>query len=51
MCTKIPYANRWLACRALAKLQAQGRSVRSVHPCFAGHAGQWHITSLKPRRW
>lgn len=51
MCTKIPYANRWLACRALAKLQAQGRSVRSVHPCFEGHPGAWHVTRRRRRVW
>lgn len=51
MCTKIPYANRWLAHRALEKLQAQGRTVRSVHPCFTNHPGAWHVTHLRNKRW
>lgn len=51
MCTKIPYANRWLAKRALAKLVAEGRPVRSIHPCFSGHPGAWHVTRSKRRHW
>ncbi len=51
MCTKIPYANRWLARRVLAKLQEQGRPVQSIHPCFSGHRGAWHVTSQKQRQW
>ncbi len=51
MCTKIPYANRWLAKRALAKLRALGRDVHAVHPCFAEHPGTWHVTSKKTRQW
>ena len=51
MCTKIPYATRWLAERVLLKLQVAGRMERSVHPCFADHPGSWHITSKKSRRW
>lgn len=51
VCTKIPYANRWLARRVLKKLQEQGRPVQSIHPCFAGHRGAWHVTSQKQRQW
>jgi hypothetical protein len=51
MCTKIPYANRWLARQVLAKLQANGRAVRSIHPCFQEHRGAGHVTRSKPRRW
>jgi hypothetical protein len=51
MCTKIPYANRWLAKRALAKLRASGQKVRAIHPCFTDHPGEWHITSQKTRAW
>lgn len=51
MCTKIPYANRWLARRMLLKLRAQGRAVRSIHPCFAGHPGVWHVTRLSRDKW
>lgn len=51
MCTKVPYAKRWLARRALLKLRLSGRAVRSVHPCFADHPGAWHITSKKDRGW
>jgi hypothetical protein len=51
MCTKVPYANRWLARRALLKLRASGRAVRSINPCFTDHPGEWHITSKKPRGW
>lgn len=51
MCTKIPYANRWLARRTLIKLQFKGRAVRSIHPCFQEHRGAWHVTRCKPRDW
>jgi hypothetical protein len=51
MCTKTPYANRWLAQQALAALQASGRTVRSIHPCFEDHRGSWHVTSKRGRRW
>jgi hypothetical protein len=34
MCTKVPYANRWLARQALKALRASGWTVRSVHPCL-----------------
>jgi hypothetical protein len=51
MCTKIPYANRWLARRALVKLRASGQAVHSIHPCFADHPGAWHVTSKKTRSW
>jgi hypothetical protein len=51
MCTKIPYRNRWLARRALTTLKAQGRAVRSIHPCFTDHPGTWHVTSLKQEKW
>jgi hypothetical protein len=51
MCTKIPYANRWLARRTLLKLRSQGRAVRSIHPCFADHPGAWHVTSLSRDKW
>jgi hypothetical protein len=51
MCTKIPYANRWLARRVLTKLQEQGRPVQSIHPCFSGHRGAWHVTRQKRRSW
>lgn len=51
MCDKVPYANRWLARRALGYLRSIGRKVRSIHPCFDGHPGAWHTTSKKPRRW
>jgi len=49
MCTKVPYANRWLARRALLKLQELGRDVRSIHPCFENHLGCWRVTSRKGR--
>ncbi len=51
MCTKFPYANRWLAKRALDHLRKQGRAVRSVHPCFEQHRGCWHVTSHNNQRW
>lgn len=51
MCNKVPYANRWLARHALMALQASGRAVNSIHPCFADHPGAWHVTSKKGRRW
>lgn len=51
MCTKIPYANRWLARRALGKLRALGRAVKSIHPCYEDHPGQWHVTRSNSRRW
>jgi len=51
MCTKTPYANRWLAQRVLGKLREAGRPVRSVHPCFENHPGCWHITRQKQRPW
>lgn len=51
MCTKIPYANRWLARRMLARLIAEGRPVRSIHPCFSDHHGAWHLTRQRARDW
>lgn len=51
VCTKIPYANRWLAQRALFALRAAGRPVQAIHPCFTDHPGAWHVTRKKPRRW
>ena len=51
MCTKIPYANRWLAKRVLMQLRASGRTVRSIHPCFSDHPGAWHVTSKNTRQW
>jgi hypothetical protein len=51
VCTKIPYANRWLARRVLLKLLASGRPVQAIHPCFTDHPGAWHVTSKKPRGW
>lgn len=51
MCTKIPYANRWVARRMLAKLQAKGSAVRSIHPCFEEHRGAWHVTRSKRSGW
>ncbi len=51
MCTKVPYANRWLAQRALLTLRRSGRGVRSIHPCFSNHPGAWHVTSKKTRAW
>ncbi len=51
MCTKVPYANRWLARRALENLRSQGEAVRSIHPCFSGHPGCWHVTRQKQRQW
>lgn len=49
MCTKVPYANRWLAHRALACLRMKGVKVRAVHPCYETHVGKWHVTSKKAR--
>ena len=51
MCTKVPYANRWLARRALFTLRVSGRAVRSIHPCFSDHPGAWHVTSKRGRGW
>jgi hypothetical protein len=51
MCTKIPYANRWVARRMLIKLQANGRAVCSIHPCFQGHRGAWHVTRARRGGW
>ena len=51
MCKKVPYASRWLARRMLIKLRAGGRSVRSIHPCFADHPGAWHVTRSSSSRW
>ena len=51
VCTKIPYATRWAAARAVQKLRASGRSERAIHPCFTDHPGRWHVTSKKPRKW
>ncbi len=51
MCTKIPYSSRWMARRMLVHLRAQGRTVRSVHPCFTDHPGEWHVTSQSGRKW
>ena len=51
MCTKIPYANRWLARRALIALQASERAVRAIHPCFTEPPGAWHVTSRTVRPW
>lgn len=51
MCTKVPYANRWLARRALSWLRASGRPVRSIHPCFEEHRGCWHVTRAKSNGW
>lgn len=45
MCTKRPYATRWIAERSLAKLREKGYPVRDVHPCFDQHPGRWHVTS------
>ena len=51
MCTKIPYANRWLAARAAKRLREAGRRERAIHPCFADHPGSWHVTSKKTKAW
>jgi hypothetical protein len=51
MCTKIPYANRWLAAQAVKKLHASGRGERAIHPCFTDHPGYWHVTSKKTKTW
>lgn len=51
MCGKVPYPNRWLAGRALTKLRASGRAVRSIHPCFENHPGCWHVTRKNNREW
>ena len=51
MCTKIPYANRWLATQAVKKLRASGRREQAIHPCFTDHPGCWHVTSKKTKTW
>ena len=51
MCTKVPYASRWLARRMLVKLRARGHAVHSIHPCFTDHPGAWHVTRLAGQKW
>ena len=52
MCTKVPYASRWLAQQALFTLCRSGLDVRSIHPCFEDHPGAWHVTSKASHgRW
>jgi hypothetical protein len=45
------YPNRHVARYWLAQLRAQGRPVRSIHPCFQEHPGCWHVTRQKGRGW
>ena len=47
VCTKVIYANRWLARRALLNLRRSCRAVRSIHACFSDHPGAWHVTSRR----
>lgn len=36
--------------RMLKKLRSEGRPVQSIHPCYDGHPGQWHVTRRRSRR-
>ena len=49
VCTKVPYPNRWTAQAALVFLQRKGWPVKSIHPCYAGHPGAWHVTRQRQR--
>ena len=51
MCTKIPYANRWLASAGREEAARIRTRERAIHPCFTDHPGYWHVTSKKAKTW